>query len=258
MAHAESRGASSDSRLLGTGLSIGAHTVLVGLFLFGAIHAPQRGETVSVPVAPFNLEFLNRPGVAGGGGAGAANSSEPPRRIEIPVARRETLPLPTPSDTPPVPTIAIPVTTVNAVEMLPGAVADVTGTAPGQGRGPGSGTGGDGPGVGPGKGGGFGGNTYADGAVGVTSPRLIREIKPNYTADAVRRKVQGSVLLEAVVLPDGSVDPNRIRIVRSLDAASGLDQEAIHAVRAWHFRPGTFDGKPVSVRVLVDLTFTLR
>jgi protein TonB len=92
----------------------------------------------------------------------------------------------------------------------------------------------------------------------VTSPRLVREIKPNYTADAVRSKVQGSVLLEAVVRPDGSVDPNRVRVVRSLDVVSGLDQQAIVAVKGWQFRPGTFDGKAVAVRVLVELTFTLR
>lgn len=258
MAHAEARGARSDSRLLGTGLSIGAHAVLFGLFVFGAVYAPQRGETVSVAVAPFNLEFLNRPGVARGGGSGTADSAEPPRRLEIPAARRDTSPVPTPSETPPVPTVTIPVATVNAVEMLPGSVADVIGTGPGRGRGPGAGTDGDGPGLGPGQKGGVGGGIHADGAPGVTSPRLLKEIKPNYTADAVRRKVQGSVLLEAVVLPDGSVDPSRVRIVRSLDPISGLDQEAIVAVRGWHFRPGTFDGKPVAVRVLVDLTFTLR
>src|SRR5687768_5104681 len=103
MAHAEFRGASPDSRLLGTGLSIGAHAVLVGLFLLGALHAPVNRETASVPIAPFKLEFLNRPGVARGGGSGAANNVEPPRRMESPlVERRQTSPLPTPSDVPPV------------------------------------------------------------------------------------------------------------------------------------------------------------
>jgi TonB family protein len=60
------------------------------------------------------------------------------------------------------------------------------------------------------------------------------------------------------VLPDGSIDPARIRVVRSLDRLSGLDQQAVLAVKAWQFRPGTFDGKPVTVRVFVELTFTLR
>lgn len=259
MAHAEFRGASPDSRALGTSVSLGAHAVLVGLFLFGAAHAPGHRETASIPIAPVNLEFLNRPGPAGGGGSAGDNSRETPRKMEIPPSeRRVTNALPTPSDVPLVPAIMIPVTTVNAVEMLPGSVADVGGVALGRGRGRGAGNDGDGAGLGPGQRDGFGGGTYADGTSGVTSPRLIREIKPNYTADAVRAKVQGSVLLEAVVLPDGTVDPNRVRVVRSLDAISGLDQQAVLAVKGWQFRPGTFEGKPVAVRVHVELTFTLR
>ena len=259
MAHAESRGASPDSRLLGTGVSIGAHVAVLALFLFGVTRAPGIQEIPAVRIAQINLEFLNRPGPPRGGGSGGANTPEPPRRVEMPAVTPTVIsPLLTPSDVPPVPTVTIPVATVNAVEMLPGSVADVGGAALGRGRGPGAGDHGDGPGLDRGQGGGFGGGPYADGMSGVTSPRLIREIKPNYTADAVRGKVQGSVLLEAVVLPDGSVDPNRVRILRSLDAISGLDQQAVLAVKGWQFRPGTFDGKPVAVRVHVELTFTLR
>jgi protein TonB len=256
MAHAEFRGANPDSRVLGTGVSIGAHAVLLGLFLFGAAHVPGRQETPTVPIAQVNLEFLNRPGSPGGGGSGGEKTHEPPRRLENPAARPRVIsPLPNPSDLPPVPAITIPVATVNAVEMLPGSVTAIGGSALVGRPGPGSGDG-DGPGVDRGRRGGFGGETYVDGAVGVTSPRLLKEVKPNYTGDAVRGKVQGAVLLEAVVLPDGSVDPNRVRVVRSLDR--GLDQQAVHAVKGWHFRPGTFDGRPVAVVVHVELTFTLR
>jgi protein TonB len=92
----------------------------------------------------------------------------------------------------------------------------------------------------------------------VTSPQLIKEIRPNYTGDAMRAKIQGVVEMQAVVLPDGSVDPSRIRITRSLDASLGLDQQAIFAVKQWRFKPGTRDGHPVSVWVSVELTFTLR
>ena len=258
MAHAEFRGATSDSRLLGTGVSIGTHVALLGLILFSVTRAPGTQESPAVSIAQVNLEFLNRPGPAHGGGSGAEKSSALPRRVEVPQSQpRAISPVPTPSDLPPVPTIVIPLTTVTAVEMLPGSLADLGGSALAGRRGPGGGEG-DGPGVDRGRGGGFGGDTFADGASGVTSPRLVREIKPNYTADAVRSKVQGSVLLEAVVRPDGSVDPNRVRVVRSLDAIAGLDQQAILAVKAWQFRAGTFDGKPVAVRVLVELTFTLR
>jgi protein TonB len=266
MAHAEFRGATTDSRALGTGVSIGTHVVLLGLILLGATRAPGTGETPTIPIASFNKEFLNRPGLARGGGGSGNNAPGAVKRAEIPLAeRREISPIPKPSDAPPVPVASIPIATVNAVEMLPGALTELSGIVPGRGTGPGGGGGrgtgagdGDGPGAGPGQGGWLGGGIYVDGAAGLISPRLVREIKPNYTAAAVGAKVQGSILLEAVVLPDGSVDRDRIRIVRSLDALTGLDQQAILAVRGWQFRPGTFEGKPVTVRVLVELTFTLR
>jgi protein TonB len=92
----------------------------------------------------------------------------------------------------------------------------------------------------------------------VTSPFLLHEVRPNYTAEAMRAKLQGKVEMAAVVRSDGTVDPNSIKITRSLDPTFGLDQQAIIAVRQWRFRPGTLHGQPVAVIVNVELTFTLR
>ena len=91
---------------------------------------------------------------------------------------------------------------------------------------------------------------------GVTWPRLVREVKPNYTPDAMRAQVEGMVELDILVLADGSV--GRVNIVRSLDARFGLDQEAINAVRRWRFDPGRRLGKAVATRVAVELSFNLR
>jgi protein TonB len=91
---------------------------------------------------------------------------------------------------------------------------------------------------------------------GVSSPRLIVEVKPNYTAEAMRAQIEGMVELEIVVLANGSV--GRIRLVRPLDGKFGLDQEAINAVRQWRFEPGRHLGKAVPVRVAVELSFNLR
>jgi TonB family protein len=52
-------------------------------------------------------------------------------------------------------------------------------------------------------------------------------VKPAYTADALMAKVQGTVLLECIVQPDGSVGD--ITILRSLEPVFGLDQEATKA-----------------------------
>jgi TonB family protein len=90
---------------------------------------------------------------------------------------------------------------------------------------------------------------------GVTIPRIIREVKPQYTAEAMRAKVQGGVLLECVVQTDGTVGD--VRVVRSLDTTYGLDQEAIKAAKQWKFAPGTRNGEPVPVMVTIELTFTL-
>jgi protein TonB len=62
------------------------------------------------------------------------------------------------------------------------------------------------------------------------------------------------VLLKAVVEDHGTV--TEIEVERSLDAE--LDQQAVHAVKQWEFRPGTKDGKPVAVRIHVELYFTGR
>ena len=84
---------------------------------------------------------------------------------------------------------------------------------------------------------------------------LLFPLKPAYTSFALRAKIQGSVLLEAVVQRDGTT--RDIRVSRSLDR-SGLDVEAIHALEQWRFRPGRFNGAPVDVRVLGQLDFNIQ
>ena len=91
---------------------------------------------------------------------------------------------------------------------------------------------------------------------GVESPRLLRSVRPNYTAEAMRAKVQGVVRLEGVVLPDGSVGD--VKVMRSLDPVFGLDQEAMKAARQFRFVPGTRFGEPVAVLVSFEIEFTLR
>ena len=90
---------------------------------------------------------------------------------------------------------------------------------------------------------------------GVKNPVLIKEVKPNYTGGAMRRKVQGVVEMQVVVLADGTVADD-VKVTRSLD--DELDQEAIKAVKQWKFRPGTKDDYPVAVQVHVEMSFTLR
>ncbi len=91
---------------------------------------------------------------------------------------------------------------------------------------------------------------------GVTAPRLILETRPNYTSDAMKAKIQGAVVLEAVVQTDGRV--GEVRVMRSLDKAHGLDDEAVKAVKRWRFEPGKNEGVAVPVLVEIEITFSLR
>lgn len=90
----------------------------------------------------------------------------------------------------------------------------------------------------------------------VTTPKLIHEVKPAYTTNARKARIEGDVVLEAIVQPDGKV--GEVRVVRSLDKEHGLDQAAVNALRQWRFEPGKKDGKAVAVLVEVEMTFTVR
>jgi protein TonB len=129
------------------------------------------------------------------------------------------------------------------------------GSGGGVGTGIGAGVGpGRGPGLGPGSGGGIGRGVYRPGG-SVTAPRVITEVKPRYTNDALVHKIQGTVVLELVVTSDGH--PSQIKVVRPLDP-EGLDDQAVAAVAQWRFEPGRLAGTPVDVLVTVMLDFWIR
>jgi periplasmic protein TonB len=262
----------------GAGASMVAHVVVALLLIFIVTRAPGVQTATRPQEHPdYQLIFLQMKGPGGGGGGGGNNNPAPPKKAELPGKEKTTVPVTKPpqrkpvekpKETPPPPQeVNIPVQQVTSgIDKIAGVLPSMTtvpdpnsmgmGTGPGAGGGTGSGVGpGSGSGLGPGSGGGTGGGVY-DVGNGVTEPKLIREVKPQYTADAMRAKVQGEVEIEAVVNPDGSVD--RIRITRSLDRTFGLDEKAIEAVRQWRFVPGMLKGQPVPVRVSVVLDFTLR
>ncbi len=95
--------------------------------------------------------------------------------------------------------------------------------------------------------------TYKPGN-GVTSPVVVKEVKPVYTEGAMRRRVQGLVGFSCVVMADWKV--GECTVTRSLDTE--LDQQAFKALKEWQFKPATKDGKPVAVEVGIEMSFTLR
>src|SRR5439155_407114 len=83
------------------------------------------------------------------------------------------------------------------------------------------------------KSGGGGGGVFRVGG-GVTPPTVLQRVEPQYSEEARKARYQGTVVLEAIVRKDGTVDI--MRIVRSL--GFGLDENAIQALKQWRFRPG--------------------
>ena len=256
--------------------SLAAHGALL-LIGIGLTLLPEPAREALVPSTPSReIVWIATPGPGGGGGGGGSNTPEPPPKAELPGMENITVPVveppepkPTPpkQEPPPEPeqNLTIPAETLGDSEQpLPGVIESVADASVSQGPGTGGGAGtGRGTGLGEGRGtglgegdvAGVGGGVYRPGS-GVEMPRLIKQVKPQYTADAMRAKVQGTVLIEAVVQEDGSV--GRVHVVRSLDQTFGLDQEALKAARQWRFVPGTRFGRPVPVLVNIELAFTLR
>ena len=87
-------------------------------------------------------------------------------------------------------------------------------------------------------------------------PVALHMERPRYSTDAMRARIQGVVVIDCVVRPNGRCSD--IRVARSLDPVFGLDEEAKRAVTMWRFTPGTRRGDPVPVAVRLELQFTIR
>jgi protein TonB len=79
---------------------------------------------------------------------------------------------------------------------------------------------------------------------------------PTYTNDAVRNRAQGVVTVACVVETNGECGD--LSIVRTFTPPYGLDRQALAAARRWRFEPGRREGKPVRVRVNLEIEFNIR
>jgi TonB family protein len=91
---------------------------------------------------------------------------------------------------------------------------------------------------------------------GVTLPKVISEVKPQYTPEAMKARIQGTGVLTAVIRTDGT--PAEIKVTKSVDTEYGLDKQAVDAISQWRFEPGVKDGKPVPVRVEIEVRFRMK
>jgi TonB family protein len=274
------------SRASSLAVSSSLHGVVVaGVVLVTSLGLAPSANTLDTLVEraePMRMVFMVAPGPGGGGGGGGLRQKAPPPKALRQGPRRQSSPMPlrtpppsiepaaappepkpVPLNAEPLPAVVAPIVSAPADQrdragVLAEARNDNTTRGSGQGGGVGAGTGtgigdGDGPGVGPGSGGGTGGGPFRPGA-GIEPPRLLREVKADYTDDARRRGVEGDVILEIVVRRDGSVGD--VKMLQRL--GNGLDERAAQAVRQWRFAPARRHGAPVDVMVEVAVEFRLR
>jgi protein TonB len=211
------------------------HVALLAVFVWSTSGAVEMAAT-----APRDrLVFLAGPGPGGGGGGGGRAPRADVSRIAKPQPTASESFTPEPE---PLPSRAL----ISPVAVVAGDAKPLASES--EGTGPGVG-----PGVDDGTGGGVGGGPFRPGS-GIEPPRLLREVKAQYTDDARQRNVTGAVVLEIVIKADGTVGD--VKILRGL--GSGLDERAVGAVRNWSFTPARRRGSPVDVIVEVEVEFSLR
>ena len=81
---------------------------------------------------------------------------------------------------------------------------------------------------------------------------LVYDVAPKYPAEAGRARIEGTVVLLAVIGKDGTVED--VRVEKGLPV---LAQAAIEAVKKWRYRPYLLNGEPVEVDSQITINFTL-
>jgi periplasmic protein TonB len=266
-------------RQASTLLSIGLHVTAAALLLTvttnpgGIVSRRPRTNEPTTLIAPYIAPQKVNEGNGGGGGGGggkraplrASQGALPkaaPRQFTPPVVVHENLQ----------PKLIVEPTIVVASNAAlpalhraqlgeplapPGPPSDGTGTGGGIGEGKGTGVGkGKGLGYGEGEEYGTGGGKPSGGAGArgsITPAALILKIEPEYSDEARRAKIQGTVLLYLEVDHEGK--PRNITVRQGLGL--GLDEKAIDAVMRWRFRPGKQNGRPVTTLATIEVNFRL-
>lgn len=88
----------------------------------------------------------------------------------------------------------------------------------------------------------------------LSGPVAVRKVDPKYPPTLIKERVEGEVILYAVIRRDGSVDS--IQLVRGID--DQLDANAMQALAQWKFRPAERDGMPVELEAVVHIPFRFR
>jgi TonB family protein len=251
-----------------SGVLHGAAIVAILVFTGMKTPAPPVREHITflTPSDVLKYDFVKENVYAGGGGGDRSNTPASIGNLPRRATRQFVAPTTQVLNENPVltmepaivanPEIAVPQLTLAQIGLPNGVVgppSNGTGRNGGIGNGNRGGVGdGDGPGAGPGdRGGVASARSGLQGAI--TQPVLIYKAEPEYSEEARKAKVQGSVMIHAEIDARGQIQ--NISIARGLGL--GLDERAAEAVRKWRFRPATQNGKPVAANALIEVSFRL-
>lgn len=251
-------------------VSAAIHLLILALILFSIYWhiktRPVQKAVTPVTIAPF-IPMAPKVAPAGGGGGGGNHELVEASKGKLPpVAKKTIVPpqklvldkpkMPVPAAIV-MPNIKMPTTTMpnlgvpqsNQVALASQGSGNNSGFGQGGGGGIGAGTD---SGVGPGSGGGTGGGVMHPGG-GVSAPKLIYSVDPQFSDEARRAKYQGICVVSVIV--DAQGNPQHIRVVRPL--GMGLDEKAVEAVKQYRFKPAMYKGHPVPVEVDIEVNFRI-
>jgi TonB family protein len=255
-------------------LSLVVHVGVVGTLIYLSTLTISKPKVIagdSLLMEPINLSLPKMEVKSGGGGGGGTKAPTPASKGVLPKASDKQFVPPTPIITQAQPYLTAEPTIIapQLASLLPvtdllhmgdpngvvGPPSAGTGTGGGIGSGTGHGVGtGDGAGAGPGSGGGFGGGIYhVGGTGGASAPTCPVQPEPNYSDDARKAHIQGTVILDSIIQKDGSIDVTKVD--RSL--GYGLDDEAKKVLKKWKCNPGKVNGQAVAVQLQIVINFHL-
>jgi protein TonB len=87
----------------------------------------------------------------------------------------------------------------------------------------------------------------------VKAPQLVNRVEPSYPEAARKARMEGVVILEAIITANGNVED--VKVLKSVNPL--LDAAATRAVQQWKYRPATLNGRAVRVYLTVTVTFNL-